>query len=182
LTDQWIAQSSAAEAKDIVAPKRTLELTAKQLKAFVELPPANNPLVAARMERLSPEDRAEFATKAAALIEKSVYPAWRKLAAFVEAQAKRAPPCRLCGARVHGFRSGVPARTSRFAATRWISVARALGRHDFGRIAWQSQTGLPGAPLQSSGRLASSVTASSAVGIIPWQLGIAGISATHPSG
>lgn len=85
-------ESARQAAKGIVPPRFILDSTIGQMQRFIAPAPANSPLVtefATKLEgvkELTAERRALLAGEAAAIVEREVYPAWRKAIATLESQ------------------------------------------------------------------------------------------------
>jgi uncharacterized protein (DUF885 family) len=79
-------------AKGVVPPRFILRSTISQMQQFVNLPAGQNPLVATFADRLNgvqaltDAQRREFRDEATRIVEREVYPAWRKALALIESQ------------------------------------------------------------------------------------------------
>jgi uncharacterized protein (DUF885 family) len=95
---QWIELARAAEAKGVLPPRHILQLTTRQLQGFVDPRPEANLLVTGFRERLDrvtaipAMERAQLVRDAEAAVAETLYPAWRRVIAFLEAQTERASP------------------------------------------------------------------------------------------
>ncbi|WP_197076427.1 DUF885 domain-containing protein [Luteimonas sp. FCS-9] len=94
--DEATAQAHALAARGILPPRFILEATIAQMRQFVAAPPQRNPLVATFDERLQGVDGLDAATRqssveaATRIVRDSVYPAWSRAIAELEAQLPRA--------------------------------------------------------------------------------------------
>jgi uncharacterized protein (DUF885 family) len=94
--DEGLAQARTAAEHGIVPPKFILTTTLAQLDRFLAPPPQENVLVtslderAAKIELLSPDQRAGFTAAAATTVREAVLPAFRRVRALLEAQLAHA--------------------------------------------------------------------------------------------
>ncbi|MGH8177374.1 MAG: DUF885 domain-containing protein [Steroidobacter sp.] len=88
--DESTAEARKLAHKDMIPPRFILQTTLTQMRTFMDAPAGQNPLASAFAERLaaiesiSPEQRAEFRTKAARIVASEVYPAWRRAIDFLD--------------------------------------------------------------------------------------------------
>jgi uncharacterized protein (DUF885 family) len=79
----------------ILPPRFISEATIAQMRSFAAAPAAQNPLVTTFAERMAPVAsiapvrRDELVAEATAIVERDVYPAWRRAQALLEAQMSR---------------------------------------------------------------------------------------------
>ena len=82
-------------AKDLIPPRFILVRTIEQMRAFIAMPSAQNPLVtslnerAANIARLTPSDRSALVSKAERTVSTEVYPQWRVAIAYLESLLPR---------------------------------------------------------------------------------------------
>jgi uncharacterized protein (DUF885 family) len=80
----------------ILPPRFILSATIEQMRQFTAPAPAQSPLTTALVEKmgavpaLSPDRRKQLAEEASRVVEREVYPAWRKAIALLEGQLPRA--------------------------------------------------------------------------------------------
>jgi uncharacterized protein (DUF885 family) len=90
-----VGEARERAAKDLIPPRFILNQTISQMRRFVEVPAARNPLVTSLDERasaikeLAPADRAALVAKAERLVSDAVYPGWRSAIAFLESLLPR---------------------------------------------------------------------------------------------
>ena len=94
--DEAIVEGRRLAAERLLPPRFILEVTAKQMRGFLDMPPASNPFVATFAEKLAavsdlPAAQRESLRAAAERITTSqIYPAWRRALNLVESQIPRA--------------------------------------------------------------------------------------------
>ena len=82
-------------AKDLIPPRFILVRTIDQMRAFIAMPPAQNPLVtslnerAAQIAQLTSSDRAALVSKAERIVSAEVYPEWKGAIAYLESLLPR---------------------------------------------------------------------------------------------
>ena len=80
---------------DLIPPRFILTLTIDQMRRFIEMPPAQNPLVTSLVERassiqdLAADARTALAAQAERTVAEQVYPEWKKAIAFLESLVPR---------------------------------------------------------------------------------------------
>ena len=80
---------------DLIPPRFILTLTIHQMRRFIEMPPAQNPLVTSLVERassiqdLAADARTALAAQAERTVAEQVYPEWKKAIAFLESLVPR---------------------------------------------------------------------------------------------
>jgi uncharacterized protein (DUF885 family) len=90
-----IVESRQRADRDLIPPRFILHLTIDQMRRFVEVPPAQNPLVtslderAATIKELAPDARAALVAQAERSVRESVYPEWKRAIAFLETLVPR---------------------------------------------------------------------------------------------
>jgi uncharacterized protein (DUF885 family) len=95
-TTEALARAEAIAAKNLLPPRFIVQATLAQLRQFVASPPAQNPFVTAFADRMAAAGtiaeprRRDFQNRAAAIVEREVYPAWRRIIAFMEPLESRA--------------------------------------------------------------------------------------------
>ncbi|HEX2101649.1 MAG TPA: DUF885 domain-containing protein, partial [Candidatus Synoicihabitans sp.] len=96
ILDQAIARAERIDRGGVRPPRFILEATLGQVERFIAMAPAENLLATSLDERIaelgaiSAEDRAAFVTAATKEIETTVYPAYRRVQALLQAQRERA--------------------------------------------------------------------------------------------
>jgi uncharacterized protein (DUF885 family) len=82
-------------ARDLIPPRFILHLTIEQMRRFVDMPPAQNPLVtslaarAGTIKELAPDARAALVAQAERTVREAVYPEWKRAIAFLETLVPR---------------------------------------------------------------------------------------------
>ena len=90
-----VVESRRRADKDLIPPRFVLHLTIDQMRRFVSIPAAQNPLVTSLDERaagvkdLAAADRAAYVARAERIVRESVYPEWNKAIAFLESLVPR---------------------------------------------------------------------------------------------
>jgi len=90
-----VVESRQRAAKDLIPPRFILVRTIDQMRAFIAVPPAQNPLVTSLSERsaglkeLSAAERTGLLRKAEQIVSDAVYPEWRSAIAFLESLLPR---------------------------------------------------------------------------------------------
>jgi uncharacterized protein (DUF885 family) len=88
--DESIAVGQRIAAKKLVPPRFILNRTLDQMRQFISMPPAANPMVTTVSDKLAlvesiPAARREaFRARAESIVGEQVYPAWRRAIAFLE--------------------------------------------------------------------------------------------------
>jgi uncharacterized protein (DUF885 family) len=87
--NEAIAEAQRIAAKGLIPPRFILNLTIKQMKQFVDQPPARNPLVTTIADKLAlmslPQARRdELRARAERTVADQIYPAWQRAIAFLE--------------------------------------------------------------------------------------------------
>ena len=94
--EENIAEAQRLSAKGLLPPGFILQVTARQIRTFLDLPPAKSPFVAtfaekmARVEGLSGARREQMRAAAEEIATTRIYPAWRRALTAVEGQIPRA--------------------------------------------------------------------------------------------
>lgn len=94
--EEAIENARLREAKKIIPPRFILAATIKQMQAFADTVPGQNPFVTAlgdrisAMKSMSDLKREQLRTEAERVIATQIYPAWRKGIALVQAQVMQA--------------------------------------------------------------------------------------------
>ncbi|RPI56537.1 MAG: DUF885 domain-containing protein [Acidobacteria bacterium] len=90
-----VAEARGRAAGDLIPPRFILDRTIMQMRRFVDMPAAQNPLVtslnerASRIKELAPADRAALVSRAQRLVSDAVYPEWKTAIAFLESLLPR---------------------------------------------------------------------------------------------
>ena len=90
--EETIVEARRLEARQLLPPKFILEATVRQIRTFLDLPPAKNPFVATfadRMEQvpgLTAARRAQLRMEAETITASRIYPAWKSALALIEAE------------------------------------------------------------------------------------------------
>lgn len=90
-----VVESRQRAGKDLIPPRFILDRTIDQMRRFVEMPPAQNPLVsslevrAATVKELMPGARAAAVAHAERIVRESVYPEWQRAIAYLETLVPR---------------------------------------------------------------------------------------------
>jgi uncharacterized protein (DUF885 family) len=93
--EEAIAESRRLAAGNTIPPRFILQATMKQMQAFVEASPAQNPFVAifaqkmAAVKSISDARREELRAQAESIVATQVYPAWKKGYSLLESQLPR---------------------------------------------------------------------------------------------
>jgi uncharacterized protein (DUF885 family) len=94
--DEATAEGRRLVAGRLLPPKFILQITATQMRGFLDMPPASNPFVATFAEKLAavtdlPQAQRESLRAAAERVTTSqIYPAWRRALSLVESQIPQA--------------------------------------------------------------------------------------------
>ena len=94
--DEGIVEGRRLAAARLLPPKFILEVTAKQMRGFLDMPPATNPFVATFAEKLAAvadlpaAQRESLRAGAERITASQIYPAWRRALTLVESQIPRA--------------------------------------------------------------------------------------------
>jgi len=94
--DDSIEDARRLEAKKIIPPRFILAATIRQMQAFVDTAPGQNPFVAVfvdRMSAIAPMSdgrRGQLRAEAEKVVAGQVYPAWKKAIALLQSQAAHA--------------------------------------------------------------------------------------------
>jgi len=92
--DEASERAAQISEQGIVPPRFIADATIAQMRSFVAAPPSQNPLVTTFAERMAaasmaPARREALLAEAAAIVERDVYPAWRRGQALLEGQLSR---------------------------------------------------------------------------------------------
>ncbi len=94
--DEAVVDARRLEAKNIIPPRFILAATIKQMQAFVDTAPGQNPFVAVFVDRMSAikpmsdGTRGQLRAEAEKVVAGQVYPAWKNGIALLQAQGARA--------------------------------------------------------------------------------------------
>lgn len=94
--DEAIAEGRRLAAAHLLPPKFILQVTAKQMRGFLDMPPAANPFVATFVEKLAavnelpPAQRDRLRSAAEQITSAQIYPAWRRALSLVEGEIPQA--------------------------------------------------------------------------------------------
>jgi uncharacterized protein (DUF885 family) len=94
--DEALMQSRQMAERGVIPPSFILSATIEQLSRFISGLPQDNPLTTTLLSKttnlagISDEQRAAFATRAAAIVEQEVYPAWQAAVQLLQSQLPRA--------------------------------------------------------------------------------------------
>ena len=90
--DEATAEGRRLAAAHLLPPKFILQITATQMRGFLDMPPASNPFVATFAEKLAsvkdlpPAQRESLRAAAERVTTSQIYPAWRRALGLVEGQ------------------------------------------------------------------------------------------------
>lgn len=120
--DEAIAEAQLLANKGTIPPRFILDATLTQLRGFVAMPAAQNPLVTALSQRLAPEalqggERAAAISRASEIVSREIYPAWNRAIRLFESLLPRATD----DAGLWRFKNGAAAYANalyRFTSTR----------------------------------------------------------------
>jgi len=94
--DEATAEGRRLAAMRLLPPKFILQITATQMRGFLDMPPASNPFVATFAEKLAavgdlpPAQRESLRAAAERVTASQIYPAWRRALSLVESQTPTA--------------------------------------------------------------------------------------------
>jgi uncharacterized protein (DUF885 family) len=92
---ETIDDAKRLAAKDLIPPRFILDATTRQMRLFVDQPPASNPFVTTLSERTAaiagfpPAERAALVGKAEQIVANDVYPRWKAAIALLESLMPR---------------------------------------------------------------------------------------------
>jgi uncharacterized protein (DUF885 family) len=90
--NEGIAEGRRLAAAHLLPPKFILQVTAKQMRGFLDMSPASNPFVATFVEKLAtvselpPAQRDRLRSAAEQITTSQIYPAWRRALSLVEGE------------------------------------------------------------------------------------------------
>jgi uncharacterized protein (DUF885 family) len=90
-----VVEARQRAARDLIPPRFILNLTITQMRRFIEVAAAQNPLVTSLSERastikaLAPAERSALVAKAERIVSDTVYPEWKRAIAFLESLLPR---------------------------------------------------------------------------------------------
>lgn len=88
--DEAVAESEALVRKNMLPPRFIVQATLASMNTFADAPADQNPLVTtfaqkiATISSLSPEQRTQLQAKVTSLVEKEIYPSWKKAIALLK--------------------------------------------------------------------------------------------------
>jgi len=93
--DEAVDEARRLARKNMIPPRFILEATIKQMRDFASLPPEQSPLVTALTQRMPHEalgeaNEAAVLSRAARIVEREVYPAWRRAISLLESLLPKA--------------------------------------------------------------------------------------------
>jgi len=94
--DELVGEARRIAGKGIIPPKFILQTTIRQMQAFIDPAPAQNPFVSALVQKMAAvksmndAKRAELRDAAAKIVLEQVYPAWRRAIDLLQSQTKTA--------------------------------------------------------------------------------------------
>jgi uncharacterized protein (DUF885 family) len=94
--DEGIAEGRRLAAAHLLPPRFILQVTARQLRGFLDMPTASNPFVATFVEKLAgvnelpPAQRDSLRAAAERITTSQIYPAWRRALSLVEGEIPHA--------------------------------------------------------------------------------------------
>jgi uncharacterized protein (DUF885 family) len=94
--DESVAEGRRIARTQMIPPRFILQTTLTSMRTFSDVPPEQNPLVSAYVQRLSTidgisaEQRDQLRAKATHIVQADIYPAWRRAIALLEALLPKA--------------------------------------------------------------------------------------------